>query len=269
MNRFRSTLANWLWKLRVLLKAGPPNCRIGAGETLPLGKKAKSIRIAPMRLGQPVASFWSFWKQGDEVYAAGRNHIGVHKLSFHSSGKWYTTLGNVRKELAPSHLLPGGQWRHAVQLRYLVGDDTLPPLPETPFRGSDPGWGIEISPGEYLVAHLLIGTNGTRLTTPLPDGYGFPQLLPMELRNGTCAVLVGGPLKTSPRVKRALQIARAVRVQTNTPPDLRNLRMEIFQVEITDQGFNRVSVIPLGPESMTTTPPPGGTRLPWEVMRPS
>ncbi len=36
-----------LWKFRVLLKAGVPDQRIGAGETLDLGKKTKSIRIAP------------------------------------------------------------------------------------------------------------------------------------------------------------------------------------------------------------------------------
>lgn len=257
----RDRISRWLWKARVLLQAGSPDQRLGADDVLDQGKRCKSLRIAPMRLGTPVASFWRFWTQGSEIYAAGRSHIGVHKLSFHSSGKWFSTLGNDRQELAPARALPGGQWRHAVQLRYLVGANTLPPLPEEPFTEANPAWGIEISPREYLVTHLLIGAEGTTLQTPLPDGYGFPRLLPMELRDDRCAVLVGGPLNMPPHVERDLQIAHAMRYVSSTPPDLRRLRIEAFSVEITEDGFNRVTIVPLGPEAITTTPPPGGTRV--------
>jgi len=260
--------ASWIWKLRTILNAGMPDFRIGAGESLPHGKKTWNIRIAPARNGKPVASFWSFWAQGNELYAAGRSHIGIHKLSFHSSGKWYTTLGDSRRELAPALRLPGGRWLHALELRYLVGDDILPPLPEKPFREADPGYTIEVAPGEQMVAHLLVGSSGTTLNTPLPDGLEWPRMLELELRHGTCAVVIAAPLKMPAYTRRDLQIARALRLESKTEPNLQQLRMEIFQVEITSKGVNRVTVIPLGPEAITTTPPPSGTRMPWKVIRP-
>jgi hypothetical protein len=269
MDGLKVRCASWIWKLRILLNAGMPDFRIGAGESLPHGKKTSSIRIAPARIGKPVASFWSFWAQGNELYAAGRSHIGIHKLSFHSSGKWYTTLGDNRRELAPAHRLPGRQWLHALELRYLVGDDILPPLLEKAFREADPGYTIEVAPSEYLVAHLLIGSSGTTLNTPLPVGLEWPRMLELELRHGTCEVVIAAPLKMPAHARRDLQVARALRLESKTEPNLQQLRMEIFQVEITSQGVNRVTVIPLGPEAITTTPPPGGTRIPWKVIRPN
>jgi len=254
-------IERWLWKFRVLLKAGTPDQRLGTHDTLQLARRTKSLRIAPTRLGRPVASFWSFRYQGDEIYVEGRTHAGVHKLSFHKSGKWFTTLGGQRKELAPGKLLDGGHWRHALQLRYLVGDSLLDPLPDKPFRRSDPGYAIECPPGHYLLAHLLIGTDGTTLETPLPEGYRLPRLLPITLRGSRCAMLVGGPLDMPPNVQRELQIARAMRYISKTPPDLQRLRMEVFQVEVTAEGINRVTVIPLGPEAITTTTPPGGIKV--------
>lgn len=269
MGSLRDASASLIWKLRTILKAGMPDFRIGAGESLPHGKKTSSIRIAPARNGKPVASFWSFWAQGNELYAAGRSHIGIHKLSFHSSGKWYTTLGNDRRELASARQLPGGQWVHALELRYLVGDDILPPLPEKPFREADPGYTIDVAPGEHLIAHLLIGSSGTTPNTPLPDGLQWPRMLELELRHGTCAVVIAAPLKMTAHARRDLQIARALRLESKTEPNLQQLRMEIFQVQITSRRVNRVTVIPLGPEAITTTPPPSGKRVPWKVIRPN
>lgn len=256
MSQFRDKCSSWLWKMRVLLNAGLPDFRIGAGESLPHGKKVSSVRIAPARNGQPVTSFWSFWMRGNEIYAAGRSHIGVHKLSFHCSGKWFSTLGNSRRDLAVAHSLPGAQWLHALELRFLIGEGILPPLPEKPFREADPGYTVEAAPGEYLVVHLLIGAHGTKLDGALPTGFDWPRLLEMVLRNGTCAVVIGAPFKMPDHVRRDLHVARALRMQSSSTPDLQRLRLEIFQVEITSQGFNRVTVIPLGPEAITTAPRP-------------
>ncbi|MGE0367236.1 MAG: hypothetical protein AB7Q00_16040 [Phycisphaerales bacterium] len=262
MSQFNDRFASWLWKLRVLLKAGLPDFRIGAGESLPHVRKASSIRIAPARNGQPATSFWSIWRRGNEIYAAGRSHIGVHKLSFHSSGRWFSTLGNSRRKLAPRHALPGGQWFHALELRFLIGEGILPPLPEKPFREADPGYTVEVAPGEHLVVHLLIGAHGTKLDAALPNGFDWPRLLELVLRDGMCAVVLGAPFKMPDNVRRVLQIARALRLQSKSAPDFQRLRLEVFQVEITSEGFNRVTVIPLGPEAITTKPRSSSTRVP-------
>lgn len=252
--RIRAAWARGWWHAKIVRAVGMPDYRIGAKETLPHEANIRAIRIAPSRLGQPVASFWLFKFQGDEIYVAGRTHMGVHKLSFHKSGKSYTTLRGERKELAAWKMLDGGRWLHAVQLRYLIGTGLLRPLPEKPFK--EPGFLIESPPGQYFVVHMLIGTEGTTLEMPLPRGYGFPRLLPMQLRGGRCAWLVGGPITMTPEVQRDLALLQALRIQVRRPVDPLNDSLETFQVEVTGHGFNRVTVVPLGPENFTMSPRP-------------
>lgn len=255
-DRARTTWSRWRWRAKVVRAAGMPDYRIRAGETLPLEPKLKAIRIAPARLGEPVASFWLFKCQGDEIYAAGRTYMGVFKLSFHRSGKSYATLRGVTKEFAPWKMLDGGRWLQAMRLRYLIGDTMMRPLPEKAFK--ETAYTIECPPGQYLIAHLLIGADGTTLETPLPTGYGFPKLLQMRLRGGRVAILVGGPIPLTAEPAHAMAVARAHRIVRRRPADPTGDSVEMFSTETTQHGINQATVVPLGPESITTKPPPPG-----------
>lgn len=89
----------------------------------------QAFRFAPARQGKPAAFFWRFWVQDNEVYGLTRSLGDSMKLSFHESGQIHIRQGKRdMNKLAPPLLM--GQWLHAIELRFLISPDALPPLKE-------------------------------------------------------------------------------------------------------------------------------------------
>jgi hypothetical protein len=254
MHPFVSTLSHYLWKLRLLFVAGIPSARIGRGQVLQRDSKESKVRFAPARDGKPIASFWSIWSQGSEIYVAARHHSGTFKLSLHRNGQWFATINNRRMRLAPAWVLPGGQWRHALEIRFLVGLGALLPAPSGRFRSSRPGYMMEVPPGDFMTVQLLIGVASTTHATPLPVTWDWPRLLQITLRDGTCAVVVAAHFPIDDRIRRELDEHRSVRIHAPSRIDPNQAHHEHVHLAVTST--NIVYVVPQGPESFVQGPPP-------------
>lgn len=228
----------------------PPDYALGAGEALQHERRTTSIRVAPARDALPIASFWRFWAQGDEVYVAWRDLIGVHKLSLHSSGRWVTTMDSLQGKLAAPFPLSGERWLHALEVRFLVGEGALPPRAQKAFKRNRPGYLIGLREGDLLALQLLFGASGTTHATPLPPEMNWPKLLEISLRDGTCVVLVAATFPMNEHHRADLRNLRAVRLRTSAPITAREANLELFRLAVDRR--NIITVVPLGPESFST-----------------
>lgn len=205
--------------------------------------------MAPGRNALPIASFWRFWAQGDEVYVAWRDLIGVHKLSLHSSGRWVTTIDTLQGKLAAPFPLSSGLWLHALEIRFLVGQGALPPRAQKAFKRNKSGYLIGLAEGDLLVLQLLFGAPGTTPSTPLPTEMNWPKLLEITLRDGTCVVLVVATFPMTEQHRADMRSLRAVRVRTSAPISASQANLELFRLAVGRR--NVITVVPLGPESFS------------------
>jgi hypothetical protein len=116
-----------------------------------------AFRIAPSQARQPIASFWKFWIEGNELYAMNRDAQSM-KISVHASGQ--THLCMERRDLqllAPPLPLAGSDWHHALEIRYLAAPDRFRPTPKK-LKKKEKAYLIEIADGQALILNLLLTT---------------------------------------------------------------------------------------------------------------
>ena len=115
---------------------------------------------------------WKVWTAGDEVYALARSGGPQVRLSVHFSGQIHMHLGKNRRDLLTRPIpLPGGDWLHAFEWRFLLSEDAYRPRSEKLKKG-DKAYLMQVAPGKVLIANLLVGA--ARSTNPdvLPPEFG-------------------------------------------------------------------------------------------------
>jgi hypothetical protein len=211
------------------------------------------IRFAPGRGGQPAATFWRVWAEGNEVYASSRTPGGSPKISVHASGKIHYRLeAKLKKDLADAMPFAGERWLHAVELRFLLSPGALPPLGEREGLENKAAYLIPVADGFFLCANLIIGAAGASADTSLPAELvpGGQTLWRARLRDGRLAVLVARMLALDEQNMRAIRYIRNELKPNFSVPDAQHLgRVEILHLHWSPTGGNVVLVVPMGEEA--------------------
>jgi hypothetical protein len=212
-----------------------------------------AFRIAPSRSGEPAAQYLRFWVENSEIYASVRNTgRGMH-LSIHSSGDIHLRLeGKDKESLSPLLPLAGSGWRHAVELRYLLGDNIHRPLPED-LKGK-PSRMIEVAPGQILILNLLVGDAGTTAETELPEVFdeGITPIWTCILADGRPVVLCArvGPINQENAAQLNF-IRNELNPKINYTPDApKRHYLEVHRMQWSPTGGNVISIVPMGPEGL-------------------
>lgn len=155
--------------------------------TFPISGKA--FRVGPAQAGQPVASFWKFWIEGNELYAMNRDASSM-KISVHASGQ--THLRMERRDLRPlfpPFSLAGSDWHHALEMRYLVAPDRLRPTPKR-LKKKEKAYLIDVPDGHALILNLLLTSTVPPPTLPTQFGGAQPLWI-ATLTDGRHVTLIG------------------------------------------------------------------------------
>lgn len=170
-----------------------------------------AIRFAPTRNGQLAAGMWKVWITADEVYAQNRNARGGSKLSVHFHGQIHVKLAqdSVEQRLARLVPIPGGQWLHAIEWRFLLSDDSFRPPAEKKLKKRDKAYVVDVPSGEVLLLDLIVGSSASTDPGDIPAMFG----------NAT--PFWQGRLKASHPV---MLLARLVRIDDENSRHLLNLR---------------------------------------------
>jgi hypothetical protein len=221
------------------------------------GKSVKgSLRIGPIRDGRPLASLWRIWVQGDEVYIGNRNAEGMAKISIHSSGKPFLSVGkNERFNFSQPMLFPDSPWRHIVELSFLIGDNILPLRDRKPLKPSKPALGIVTPAGHKLAANVLVGSPPLTHGSPMPVMMkGGTVVFQHTLRGGDLvSVVVRVQPMTDQDMANLVEMRSKLRVNTTGPynigPDS-GVEPTLFTRSATTG--NVITVVPAGPEVFTS-----------------
>jgi hypothetical protein len=134
----------------------------------------RAFRVAPGQNGQPVASFWKFWIEGNELYAMNRD-VGSMKVSVHASGQIHLRLGRRDLQLlAPPLRLDGSDWHHALEIRYLIAPDRFRPTPKK-LKEKEKAYLIDVADGDALILNLMLASTAT--AQPVPAQFAGAQAL--------------------------------------------------------------------------------------------
>ncbi len=191
----------WLRPPRPTLLLGRPQQKptLSGAEVGSLNRKA-AVRIGPAVGGRFLASPWRFWAQGDQFYAAGLNTITHGKVSFHSGGRWYYTVGHKMKQLARPLVFPNG-WLLAAQVQFMSCPAEVPPAPS----GHDAARKVELPARHKLVVTLLTRSEPSRTRFPPIRGIDGTVLASHRLRSGIPWVVLAA---IAPMTEADLEIAQ-------------------------------------------------------------
>lgn len=204
-----------------------------------------------------AASMWKIWAEGDEVYAMNRAMGGIAKISVHFSGQIHTTLGSKREQHARMMPIAGGQWRHALQWRFLLSQDALRPLPER-LKKHDKAYTIEVPAGGMLLLDLIIAESPNTNPETLPamfDGQQARAAWTARLRAGHPVALVLRVMlqMDAENVERLryIRFERTPHATFKTKPARHYL--EVRNTEWSDGG-NVLFIVPMGIEALRVDP---------------
>jgi hypothetical protein len=128
---------------------------------------SSKVRLAPMWDGRGLASFWSIFVQGDEIYVANRNSVNTAKASLHTSDQWTFNVGSRRLKFEEPKPLSGSPWSFALRLSFLIDANTRA-IRELN-RIKDRVTLLATPPGYMLAAVVLIGDAGGDPHAPPPN----------------------------------------------------------------------------------------------------
>jgi hypothetical protein len=216
-----------------------------------------SLRIGP--IGQdrrPLASLWRIWAQGDEVYIANRNGAKLVKISIHSSGKPFISVGkNDRWNFAQPMLLPDSAWQHIVEICFLIGEKILPLRDMKELKPSKPALGIVTPAGHKLAIYVLSGRPPLTHESPIPAVmHGGSIIFQHTLRGGDLLAVVARVLPMSDQdIGFINEVRSGLAVNTDTPVQLgKNIGIEAMWLRRSATTGNVIGVIPAGPEVYTS-----------------
>ncbi len=216
--------------------------------------EGKACRFAPALEGRPASNFWKLWAEGSEVYLTCRTPGGNHRFSIHQSGQVHYRLAAKEKlDLAPLMQLSLGPWVHAIEIRFLLSPNSLPPLLTRESLRNKKAHVISVSEGFVFHANLLIGEAGVSLDCPLPDEFtpSGQTLWRTRLRDNRLAILVGRLLELSDENRQRIRFIRQELKPTATFASMPSggKQMEIHHLHWSPQGGNVVIVVPMGDEA--------------------
>lgn len=224
--------------------------------TFPVSGKA--FRIGPAQGGQPIASFWKFWIEGNELYAMNRDASSM-KISVHASGQ--THLRMERRDLQP--LFPplnlvGSDWHHALEMRYLLAPDRLRPTPRR-LKKKDKAYLIDVPDEHALILNLLL--TSTVPAPTLPTQFGGAQTLWIAtLGDGRLVTLIGRVRSLDAENQEHLARLRgADGPKVTFDGELTSPHLELSHV-FWAPGGNIVLIVPAGSEAIRTL----GKPATWE-----
>lgn len=210
----------------------------------------KAFRIAPAQAGQPVASFWKFWTEGNELYAMNRDASST-KVSIHASGQTHLRMERRdRQPLFPPFTLPDSDWRHALEIRYLLAPDRFRPAPKKLKRNSE-AYLVEVSDGHAFILNLLLTSADPPPT--LPTQLAGAQILWVAtLPDGRHVTLIGRVMTLDAENQEHLARLRGAdgpKVTFEGEPT--SPRLELSHV-FWGPGGNIVLIVPAGSEAIRT-----------------
>lgn len=217
----------------------------------------KSYRFAPARDRGLLTSLWKVWTEKSEVYATTRVSGGAFHLSVHESGLIQLRgQGKDRQQLAPAASLGNGDWFHAFELRFLVGERAFVPPPQD--LGKEKAYAIPIFDGDMLVTNLLISRHGLPGDAPLPADISDKATLlwTAKLRDERRVALIArfGPMNEPNHAivtqwRSTIAPKTILRDTPKTPP-----YVELLHYSWSMDGGNIICVIPMGAESYRVLP---------------
>jgi hypothetical protein len=224
-----------------------------AGDTFPHARSGHSLSVAPVRNDKQIANMWRVWTQGDEIYLATRNATKIFKVSLHSGGNWFVHLGGgPRQNLGPSLPLSLPGWSHAVELSFLVGEDTLPPKNFVKVKPRSRALLVRTPSGSKLLVDVLLAPRGVGQVAHLPKEMNGTRLMNATLRDGTGVVVIGRVAAMTSADYAKIDEVRGpsgVQVHTDRPMTPGESVVEIFGVQPNVKGGgNVIQIVPLGPE---------------------
>lgn len=220
----------------------------------PLPVHGKAFRFAPALGAQPASNFWKIWAEGAEVYLSCRTPGGNHRFSIHQSGQvHYRLAAKEKQDLAPVSQLASGPWMHAIEVRFLLSPNSLPPLKPLDSLRNKKAHVIPVPEGFVFHANLLIGDTGVALDCPLPAEFSpaAQTLWRVRLRDNHLAVLVGRLLELSDENRQHIRFIRQKLKPTVTFSSMPSggKQVEIHHLHWSPQGGNVVLVVPMGDEA--------------------
>lgn len=220
-----------------------------------------ALRFAPAVGLQPASNFWKIWKQGSEVYLACRTPSGNHHFSVHQSGQVHYRLATKQKQdLAPLMRLTSGPWTHAIEVRFLLSANTLPPLKPLDRLGSKKAHVVPVPEGFVFYANLLVSDAAVALDCALPAEFlpAAQSLWRVRLQDGRLAVLIGRLLAVSEEnrqhIRRIREEIKPTVTFSSMPSD--GKRVEVHHLHWSAQGGNVVLVVPMGEEAFRSDDEP-------------
>jgi hypothetical protein len=180
------------------------------------------------------------------------------KVSVHASGQIHMHLGprNIQP-FAPPIALGDGSWRHALEIRFLIGAGAdLPPAKMLRLKKKDTALIVEVPDGQVLYLNLLVSVTD-RFPVALPNEFaGAPEIWRTRLRDGRSVVLL---CRVMPFDDQSTSALRHIRSElqpkanfTGSPPT-EPPYIEIVHAFWSGQG-NVLLVIPMGPEARRFDP---------------
>jgi len=218
-----------------------------------------AVRVAPSRGGRPAAIFWKFWVEKDELYATRRMGGNEWKISVHSSGQIHMHMGPRNTQpLAPPAALGSGLWRHALEIRFLLGAGAdLPPEKMVQMKKKkDKALIVPVPDGHVLCLNLLVSAlAASSLALPI-EFSGTPEVWRTRLRDGRSVVLLGRVMPFDAQSISALRDIRSV-IQPKANyvglPSTEGPYNEVIRTSWSQHG-NVVLVIPMGAEGRRFDP---------------
>jgi len=220
----------------------------------PLPVQGKAFRFAPALGAQPASNFWKVWAEGAEVYLTCRTPGGNQRFSIHQSGQvHYRLAAKEKQDLAPLLRLSSGPWTHAIEIRFLLSPNSLPPLKPLESLRNKKAHVIPVPEGFVFHANLLIGDAEVALDCPLPAEFApaAQTLWRARLRDNRLAVLVGRLLELSDENRQNIRFIRQDLKPTVTFSSMPTggKQVEIHHLHWSPQGGNVVLVVPMGDEA--------------------
>lgn len=221
----------------------------------PLPIQGKAFRFAPARGAQPASAFWKIWAEGAEVYLSCRTAGGNQRFSIHQSGQvHYRIAAKEKQDLAPLLRLASGPWMHAIEVRFLLSPNSLPPLKPLESLKNKKAYVCPVPEGFVFHANLLIGDTGVAQDCPLPAEFssGAQTLWRVRLRDNRLAVLVGRMIELSDEDRQRIRFVRQELKPTVTFASMpsKGTQVEVHDLNWSPQGGNVVLVIPMGEEAI-------------------
>lgn len=216
--------------------------------------QGKAFRFTPAAGKQPASNFWKIWAEGAEVYLLCRTHGGNQRFSIHQSGQvHYRLAAKEKQDLAPLLRLASGPWMHAIELRFLLSPNSLPPLKPLESLKNKKAHVVPVPKGFVFHANLLIGDTGVALDCPLPTEFSpaAQTLWRARLRDNRLAVLIGRVLQLSDENREHIRFIRQELKPTVTFSSMSSgsKQLEVHHLHWSPQGGNVVLVVPMGDEA--------------------